>query len=401
MGIASDDGRTPAKDYLLRAGRFCADKAKQNIIVVISVIAAVVTCFLVPPDKQYLGYIQYKTIACLLALMMLVSAIKHTNVFKIIAAAILKRIGNMRTLVTFLVFLPALFALVITNDVAIVTFVPFTIVLLQMCHKEKYLPKVLILMTFGCNLSPALSPLGAPQNLYLFDYFGLSPFWFAANLWPLAVMGYGSILIACLLTKNEEIRPVDAGRRAVPKLKLAVYFTLLLLVILAIFDFVKQVPLYYIIAPLVIVALLLMDRQVFIKTKYSIIVMFVAFFILAGNLARIPQVNDFLTGILEGNEFVLTVGLSQLVSNTTSTLLLSKFTTNYYAFIAGAVVSKFGSPISTMSNFMVTKFYSKYDIEKKFNLKFYLAEFCFLALLFATGMLMIYVLQPLLGVVGV
>jgi len=395
---ASDDGRAPAKEFFKRAGRLCAVKAKQNIIVVISVVAAVITCFFVPPDKDYLGYIQWKTIACLLALMMLVSAIKHTHIFRILAAAILKRVHNMRTLVLFLVFIPAIFALVITNDVAIVTFVPFTIVLLQMCNKEKHLPKVLVLLTLGCNLSPVLSPIGTAQNLYLFDYFNLSPMWFMANLWPLAIAGYGSIFVACMLTKSEEIRPVDTGRRAVPKLRLTFYFTLLLLTVLAIFDFVKQIRLFYIIVPLVLVALLIMDRKVFVNTKYSIIVMFVAFFILAGNLARMPDVNTFLTAILIGNEFVLTVGLSQVASNTTSTFLLSRFTTNYYAFIAGACVSKFGTPISTMSNFMVTKFYSKYDTEKKFGKKFYLGQFAFLALLFGTGMLMIYVLQPLIGV---
>ncbi|MDD4839119.1 MAG: SLC13 family permease [Clostridia bacterium] len=367
---------------------------KKNIIVVFSVIAAVITCFFVPPDAGYLDYIQYKTLFCLLALMMLVEAFKNTKVFKILSAAILKRVSNMRSLVTLLVFLPTILAMVMTNDVTIVTFVPFTIVLLQMAHQEKYLPKVLILMTLGCNLSPVLSPIGTAQNLYFFDYYNLSPFWFAANLWPLALAGYGGILVCCLLTKKEEISPIDTGRRSLPKGKLAFYFTLFVLVVLAIFDFVDTIHLYYIVVPIVIVSLLLSDRLVFKKTKYSIIVMFVAFFILAGNLSRIEAIDVFLTSILTGNEFFLTVGLAQLASNTTSALLLSKFTTNHYAFITGACVSKFGSPVSTMSNFMVTKFYSKYDTEKNFSKKFYFAQFAFLALLIATGVVMIYFLQP-------
>ncbi|HKL94272.1 MAG TPA: SLC13 family permease [Clostridia bacterium] len=367
---------------------------KKNVIVVVSVIAAVITCFFVPPDKEYLGYIQYKTIFCLLALMMLVVAIKNTKVFKILAVLVLKRVKNMRVLVTFLVFLPTILAMVITNDVAILTFVPFSIVLLQMAHKENYLPKVLILISLGCNLSPVLSPIGTAQNLFFFDYYSLSPLWFAANLWPLAVAGGGAILICCLLTKKESIQPIDTGRHALPKGKLALYFALFLVVILAIFDFVETVHIYYIAVPLVIVSLLIFDRSVFKHTKYSVIVMFIAFFILAGNLSRIEIVNKFLTGLLAGNEFFLTVGLAQLTSNTTTALLFAKFTTNHYAFITGACVSKFGSPVATMSNFMITKMYSKYDIQKTFTKKFYLAQFAFLALLFGTGLIMIFFLQP-------
>lgn len=367
---------------------------KKNVIVVVSVIAVVITCFFVPPDKEYLGYIQYKTIFCLLALMMLVVAIKNTKVFNILAVNVLKRVKNMRTLVTFLVFLPTLLAMVVTNDVAILTFVPFSIVLLQMAHKEKYLPKVLILISLGCNLSPILSPIGTAQNLFFFDYYGLSPLWFAANLWPLAVVGYGTILISCLLTKKEHIQSIDPGRHALPKGKLALYLGLFVVVILAIFDFVQTIHIYYIAVPLVIVFLLIFDRTVFKKTKYSVIIMFVAFFVLAGNLSRIEVINTFLTGILQGNEFFLTVGLAQITSNTTAALLFAKFTTNHYAFITGACVSKFGSPVATMSNFVVTKFYSKYDVDKSFNRKFYLAQFAFLALLFATGLIMIFFLQP-------
>lgn len=390
-----DESRIRVRESFSSFLKKAAIVAKKNIIVVVSVIAAIVTCFFVPPDKEYLNYIQWKTILCLLALMMLVSAIKNTKVFTILSAVILKRVRNMRTLVTLLVFMPTILAMIMTNDVAIVTFIPFTIVLLQMCHQEKYLPKTLILITLGCNMSPVLSPFGTAQNLYLFDFFNLSPFWFAANLWPLAIAGYGTILLCCLLTKKVEIRQIDTGRRSLPKGRLTLYLVLFVLVVLAIFDFVKTVRLFYIIVPIVLVLLLIFDRTVFTKTKYSILVMFTAFFILSGNLARISAVNTFLTSILEGNEFLITVGIAQVASNTTSALLLSKFTTNVYAFIAGACVAKFGSPVSTMSNFMVSKFYSKYDVEKTFSKKFYLAQLGFLAILVATGLVMVYFLWPL------
>ncbi len=393
-GMISEEERNLPKNRFLTVIKKAAVVAKKNVIVVFSVIAALVTCFFVPPDKGYLSYINWKTILCLLTLMMLVLAIQNTRAFTILAAAILKKIRNMRALVTFLVFMPAALALVMTNDVAIVTFVPFTIVLLQMCRKEKHMPKTIILLTLGCNLSTILSPIGTPQNLFLFDHYQLSPFWFAANLWPLAVVGYGTILLFCLLTPKEEIAAIDTGKRSLPKLKLTLFLLLFVFIVLAIFDFVKVFKLYYVAVPVVLVALLIFDRSVFIKTKYSIIIMFTAFFILAGNLARIEVVNNFLTNILAGNEFVIGVGLSQIASNTTAALLLPKFTANYYAFITSACVSKFGTPISTMSNFMVNKFYSKHDEDKSFTKKFYLVQFGFLAIMFATGLLMVYFLQP-------
>ncbi len=371
---------------------------KKNFIVVLSVIAAVITCFFVPPDKEYLNYINYKTVFCLLSLMILVVAIQNTKVFKIMSASILKKVHNVRLLIILLVFIPAFLAMIMTNDVAIVTFVPFTIVLMSMAHLEKHLPKTLILLTLACNLSGVLSPIGTPQNLFLFDHFALSPLWFAANLWPLAIFGYSAIFICCLATKSETIEPIDTGKRSLPKLKLSFYFVLFILVVLSIFDFVKSFHLYYVIVPIVFISMLVLDRQAILHTKYSIIVMFLAFFILAGNLSRIAVVNNFLTSILAGNEFFLTVGISQIASNTTAALLLSNFTNNPYSFITGICVSKYGTPISTMSNFIVTKFYSKNDTEKNFNKKFYIAQFLFLALMFAVGCLMVFVLQSTLQV---
>lgn len=368
---------------------------KKNFIVVVSVIAALITCFIVPPDKEYLSYINYKTIFCFFALMILVVAIQNTKVFKIMSAAILKKVHSVRLLITLLVFIPAILAMVMTNDVAIVTFVPFTIVLMQMAHQEKYLPKTIILLTLACNLSGVLSPIGTPQNLFLFDAFNLSPLWFVANMWPLAIFGYGSIILCCLFTKKVVIEPIDTGKRSLPKFKLAYYFALFVLVIISIFDVGKteKFHLYYIIVPIVFISLLAMDRQALIKAKYSIIIMFVAFFILAGNLDRIDPVKKFLTTILLGNELFVCVGLSQVASNTTSSLLLPKFTQDAYSFIAGACISKYGSPISTMSNFVVTKFFSKHDTDKTFNKKFYLAQIIFLSIMMGAGCLMVFVLK--------
>ena len=162
---------------------------------------------------------------------------------------------------------------------------------------QKRLPKVIILEVLACTLAGTVSPIGTLQNIYLLDVLKISGIAFIKNSWPIAVAGYGSILIACLIEKKVEIMPVDTGKRKLPKAKTAIYIILFALSVISIFDFVKMPRLYWIVGPIVVVTILILDRNAF-KIKYPILVLFLSMFILGANLQSISVISEFLQKII-------------------------------------------------------------------------------------------------------
>ena len=209
---------------------------KNNIVVIIAVVGAAVTCFFVPPDAGYKDYISYKTVLCLLSLMLVVRGLKDSRFFGIMSGKILDRISDRRAISAVLVFLPAFFALFITNDIATITFIPFAIIMLSSADAYDLIPYVVILQTMAVKLSGIVSPLGNAQNLFLIDYYGFDFFWFIKNLWPLAITGYGLTFILCMLIKPGKLNPPPVGEYRLPKIRIAIYFIMFVFIIISVFD---------------------------------------------------------------------------------------------------------------------------------------------------------------------
>ena len=210
-------------DAYLRLLKF-KNLLKNNIIVIIAVLGAIITCFFVPPDKEYLNYVSYKTILCLLSLMLVVRGLKDCRFFGIMSGKILDKISDRRAIATVLIFLPAFFALFITNDIATITFIPFAIIMLSQAEANDLIPFVVIMQTMAVKLSGIVSPLGNAQNLFLIDYYDFDFFWFVKNLWPLALAGYGLTFIMCLFVKKGKLNPPPVGEYKLPKFELLIYF---------------------------------------------------------------------------------------------------------------------------------------------------------------------------------
>lgn len=367
--------------------------AKKNYMMIIFLIAAIVSCFFIPQEEQTLSHyvkaINPKTIVCLFILMLTIRALTNIKFFKIISAAILKKIHTLRALELILVFLPALCSLFITHDVALITFIPFTIVMMDMAGMQKKLPKVIILEVLACSLAGTISPIGTLQNIYLLDELSIPAFAYITTCWPIALAGYGAILIFCLIEKKVEISPVDTGKRVLPKGKTILYLALFILSVVAIFDFIQTPRLYWIIGPIVAISILITDRRAYAKVKYPVLILFLSMFVIGANLQCIPVVNNFLEKLMSWEFFVI-IGTSQVVSNTTAIVLLAPFTSNIPTFLIASAVSKFGSPITTTANQMVMTIYPNNETKRHFLLWYILAEFGFLFWLMGIGALMIF-----------
>lgn len=357
---------------------------RKNWIVLIAVLAAVITCFFVPPDKEYLKYPSYKTLLCLLCLMLVLRGVKDSKFFSILSGKILDKISDRRAICMVLVFLPALFALFITNDVASLTFIPFAIILLIMADSKELIPKVILLQTMAVKLSGVLSPLGNAQNLFLIDYYHFDFFWFVKNLWPLAVAGYSLVFLLCFTIKRGKLEVLPIGEYKLPKLRVAVYFIMFVFILLSVFNILP----YYIITPIIMVLMLIIHPRSYKKANYSIIVMFLAFFVISGNFLRIPAVSNFLTGFLDGREYWLAIAASQVLTNTPVALLFPRFSNNTAALMYGINVGKYGT--SPLSNFMVFRLHRKYDDKHNFIYKLIGMNMLFLAVLGCVGALYLY-----------
>ena len=393
----------PIKDKVLSALFFIKDKLRvflpkvksfvsKNVILLVAILAAVISCFFTPPSEKYLDYINFRTLCTLLSLLLVTRAMRSVKMFQVMAIKILTKVKTTRALSFIMVLLPTVFALLITNDIAVLTFVPFSIVMLKIANQNELAPRIITLQIIGANLSGMVSPLGNAQNLLLFEWLGVDSSWFLVNLYPVAIIGYFTLFLATIIGKNKKIEPISEAKRKIPVHKYIIYTLLFIVCILSV---LKVIDIYYTTIAVVLVVLLL-DHKVFKKTNYSIIFLFTAFFIFVGNLSSIPEINAIIQNAVNGNEYYVTVGLSQLISNTPETLLVYKFATNPVALACGVNVGKFGTFIASMSCFMAYSLFSSSTqnrlLVKRLMKNLLLFNLLFFVVTFLSGFIVIYLI---------
>jgi len=111
---------------------------KKEAVLNISGTAAIITTFIVPPNKEYLSHIDFRVLALLFCLMAAVAGFADNGVFLKLSYLLLKKVKSIRSLGVVLVLLCFVSSMWITNDVALITFVPFAIMLLSIAGLFPY-----------------------------------------------------------------------------------------------------------------------------------------------------------------------------------------------------------------------------------------------------------------------
>ncbi len=374
--------------------RKCMEWIKKEAVLSIAVILALVSCFVVWPDREYLDYIDFRTLGILFCLMAVMAGFQKIGVFGQIAKALLKRVKTVRMLVLILVLLCFFFSMVITNDVALITFVPLTFIVLGMTGEEikkKLAVPVVVMQTIAANLGSMLTPIGNPQNLYLYGKSGMALGSFMLLMLPYTVVSLVLLILWCLCRKGERLEnPVmdfekddTTGTACEAKTNnhkaLAAYLCLFVLCILTV---ARVVP-YGVTLVIVALAVFVLDRKVLGKVDYCLLMTFVGFFVFIGNMGRIPWFREFLERMIEGNEVLTAVLSSQVISNVPAALLLSGFTRKYEALIVGTNLGGLGTLIASMASLISFKYLGKEDkgAKKKYLIYFTVANLVFLAVL--------------------
>jgi len=321
----------------------------HNAVPVVSVLAALVTCAFVPPTAAYAQYLDWSTLARLAAMLAVVAALREAGVFQALAAALAARTRTARALVSVLVGVTALASMFVTNDMALLGLLPLSAASLLAVGRRDLIARTFVLQGVAANLCGMLLPFGNPQNIYLVECFsiGFGPF-VSTMAAPFALSA--ALLAACCFFAADA-RPVAVSDTPVP-VPFARTLALAGLLAVCVASILGAVPA---VACLLAVfgALLFIDRGLFARTDWGLIVTFAAFFVFSGNLARIDAVRDLFAGALAGGAFVPAALLSQLISNVPAAVVLSRFTADWPGLLAGVNVGGAGTPVASLATLIV------------------------------------------------
>ncbi len=331
------------------------DLIKKEAVAFIAALAALISCFFVPVTN-YVDYIDTDIIAVLFSLMMVVAAFRENNAFACLTHAVISRAKSSRGLGLALVMTVFFSSMLITNDVALIAFVPFTLMLWeQMGLSPVY---VIVLETIAANMGSALAPTGNPQNLYLFSRYAIPPEEFFGITLRITAVSFIMLIIACQFIKKVPVDHSMAGEEA-PRLLnpkyLFLYGALFILCILSVFDVVDTITAF---ASVCVVAAI-MQPQLFGRVDYGLLATFAFFFIFVGNIQNIPTVTEFAGGYIEGREFESALIASQVISNVPAAMMLSAFTDNYRALVLGTDIGGLGTIIASLASLISYKNYCK------------------------------------------
>lgn len=327
---------------------------RREPVLIIAALAALVSCFFVPPDGAYIGYIDFRTLALLYCLMTVIAGLRGAGVFAYLAHTLCEKAGNVRAMGVLLVLMSFISSMLITNDVALLTFVPFAVVVLGLAGHQKELILIVVLQTVAANLGSMLTPVGNPQNLYLYSYYGLGFGDFLRMTFPFWALSLVLVLAACVLLPRERLETFLGEVPGVEKRRMWLYlvlFAVCLLVVLRICDWPVMLA-------VVVIALLIFDRRILLKADFMLLLTFVAFFVFAGNLARVGAVAELLRRLIGGHEYLAGVLSSQVISNVPAALLLSGFTENARGLLLGVDIGGLGTPIASLASLISMKLYS-------------------------------------------
>ncbi len=360
---------------------------KKETVLSIAIILAIISAFWVHPNIGYLDYIDWRTLGILLSLMIIMEGFKRTGLFDEIGAKLLKHTKKLWQLIMVLVFLCFFFSMLITNDVALLTFVPFTVMVLESCDQKNAMIPTIILQTVAANLGSMMTPIGNPQNLYLYGEMACSVGEFMRILLPYTVITFVLLLVSILLIKGKsasvsakEVTSNREQREAVTR-KNVMYAVLFVLALAVVGRFVP----YYVLLTAVLVSVLICDRNTLITVDYALIFTFIAFFVLIGNLGNMVYVRQALSSIVSGKEVYVAILASQFISNVPATLLLSGFTTDLRSLLIGVNLGGLGTFIASMASLISYKIYAhRYnDSKAEYLLKFSIVNVIYLIILIA------------------
>lgn len=362
---------------------------KNEIVLCVAGVLAVASAFVVHPSKSYLGYIDFRTLSILLMLMITMAGLQKLSVFRQLGELLVGKMSTIRGVVLILIGLCFFSSMFITNDVALLTFVPFSIITLSISNRKDLYIIVIVLETLAANLGSMLTPLGNPQNLYLYSLSGMSMAAFIKLMLPYSLCSALLLFISALIfVKDAKVTLKDNDRKSYDRTKrekrlIGLYIAAF---IISLFVVARLVP-YPLGLVIVLIAVIAFDRNVLRKPDYSLLFTFIFLFIFIGNIKQIPEFSQVLESLIKINEVGVSIVLSQFISNVPAAILCSGFADDLQKIIIGTNLGGMGTLIASMASLISFKQYSYIDGAKPQK---YIGIFTVLNIVYLALMIVVY-----------
>ncbi|MBR3693650.1 MAG: hypothetical protein IKL88_03895 [Erysipelotrichales bacterium] len=358
---------------------FILDYLHTHKVLLIALLVALFTMLLVPIDRHYIEYFDFRTLTCLFCTSLVISGFKNICIFEILARKIVEKVSTLRTGMLCVVFITFIGSMILANDMALLTFLPLGYFVLKSSGNEKHMAFLFIMQNIAANLGGMLTPFGNPQNLYLFSYYQIPTLEFMEIMFPPFITATTLIIILCLLQSKAPLHLVESKEYPIDIKKTILYTLLFIVSILVVF---RVFPYYWGLIAITL-AMFILDPKAFISVDYALLLTFCFFFIFAGNMARIPLVNEVVSKLISINPLWIGVASCQVMSNVPSSILLSKFTTNYPALLVAVNIGGCGTLIASLASLITFSNYKQFDAKGtgKYLLQFSLYNFSFLIIL--------------------
>ena len=324
---------------------------KKECVLVIAVTLAILSSFISIPK---LSYIDFKVLILLFNLMVVVAAFKELKVLDSIAIGLLKKCNTYTSISLALVFITFISSMIVTNDVALITFVPLSIVIARKANINVL--KIVIFQTLAANLGSSFTPMGNPQNLFIYSFYNLSPIDFFKITLPIVIL---AVLFLVLLVFKDKKMNLSLDLEDVKidnKRDVYLFGGLFLIILLSVFHVID----YKVTFLITIVMVLILNKKLFSQVDYSLLITFIGFFIFVGNISTMDVVKNFMEGILNSpkSTFLASVLSSQVISNVPATMLLSGFTDHFKELLLGVNIGGMGTLIASLASVISYKIYA-------------------------------------------
>lgn len=324
---------------------------KKECVLVIAVTLAILSSFISIPK---LSYIDFKVLILLFNLMVVVAAFKELKVLDSIAIGLLKKCNTYTSISLALVFITFISSMIVTNDVALITFVPLSIVIVRKANINVL--KIVVFQTLAANLGSSFTPMGNPQNLFIYSFYNLSPIDFFKITLPIVIL---AVLFLVLLVFKDKKMNLSLDLEDVKidnKRDVYLFGGLFLIILLSVFHVID----YKVTFLITIVMVLILNKKLFSQVDYSLLITFIGFFIFVGNISTMDVVKNFMEGILNSpkSTFLASVLSSQVISNVPATMLLSGFTDHFKELLLGVNIGGMGTLIASLASVISYKIYA-------------------------------------------
>jgi Na+/H+ antiporter NhaD/arsenite permease-like protein len=366
---------------------------KKETVFVIAAILTIISMFLVSPSMEYLGYINFSVLAILFCLMSVVAGFQKIGVFEAISSIILSKTNNRKTIGMILVLVCFFTAMLVTNDVALITFVPFTIGILG--DDDDNLIFVIVMETIAANLGSMMTPIGNPQNLFLYSYYRLDILDFFIIMAPIGIISLVLIIAIMLCRKKGDLYvSADQERVSIDQKQLLKYTVMFVICILTVLHIIH----YFVCIGIIGIVLLVSDRSLLKKIDYMLLLTFICFFVFVGNVSSMERIRIFVAEILMNRETLVSAIISQFISNVPAAIMLAPFTDKAEKLLIGVNIGGLGTIIASMASLISYKYYAimEHARKGKYLIVFSLLNFALLIIL----LLVIFLIDfKLLGII--